>query len=113
MPSTMTRTQLVNKAGANLNVLSAGQSLSAEDEAAIDAHVDPLVMQLATDGIVDVIADVGANEIPPEFFLGLAACLADAAKAEFGRAGDQALMAARLEAQVTLRRLCSTPPTYE
>ena len=79
MSTTMTRTQLVNKAGGFLNVLSAGQSLAADDEACITTFLDPLALQLATDGVVDVIADISADEIPGEYFLPLAACLADAA----------------------------------
>src|SRR5262252_5340837 len=95
MPATSlsrTRQQLINAAGANLNVLSAGQPLAAEDADAIGNYVEPVVQQLALDGIIDLTADVAADEIPIEFFVPLAQCVAAAAATEFGRAGDQALM---------------------
>jgi len=38
--------------------------------------------------------------------------VAAAAATEFGRAGDQALMLNKAQAEVTLRRLISARPTY-
>src|SRR5262245_45249282 len=115
MPATSisrTRQQLINAAGANLNVLSAGQSLAAEDAAAINNYVDPTIAQLAMDGIIDVTADLAADEIPTEFFVPLGQCIAAAAASEFGRAGDQGLMGNKVLAEMTLRRLISARPTY-
>lgn len=116
MNVTFTRTQLVNKAGGNLNILSAAQSLSSEDYGTLNTYLDPLALQLAADQIVDVTGEIAEGDdalIPGEFFLPLAALLADAAKAEFSRAGDQGLAAEAQLAKVTLKRMTAQRATSE
>lgn len=109
---TKTRVELVSAAAAKLSVLDSAGSLSAEDSSAIDAYVEPLFARLAID-VVDLTADLEANQIPIVYFTPLAAVLANDAKSDFGRAGDQGLLGEAAVSTQTLRRLAAGRPSYE
>lgn len=104
---TKTRTDLVERAATELGVLPAGQPLSEEDAATIGALIDPLLRQLARDGVVD-IAD--ADAVAAEFFLPLARLVANEASPSFGMAYS---LDAKLENERLLRRLTAVRPTRE
>jgi hypothetical protein len=104
---TKTRTDLIERAAAELGVLPSGQPLSDEDAATLRALVDPLLRQLALDDVADV-AD--ADAIPSEYFLPLARLLANEASPSFGIAYS---LDAKLENERQLRRLSATRPTRE
>lgn len=107
-----TREQLVAAAGAKLSASDSANSLSAEDEETIDGYVDPLFARLAID-IVDLTGELEADEIPIAYFTPLSTILANDAKSEFGRAGDQTLLGEAGLATMTVRRIAASRPTYE
>lgn len=102
-----TRTDLIERAATELGVKTAMQELSDEDRDTIDALVDPLVQQLATDSVV-YIGDT--EQIPVEYFLPLAMLLANSAAITFGQAYSGDLKRA---VEADLRRLTATKPTFE
>lgn len=104
---TKTRTDLIERAATELGALTSGETLSDEDSATIGNLVDPLVLQLSFDGVVDV-ADTEA--IPSEWFLPLAKLLANVAAPSFGQqeSPDVKMMQERV-----LRKLTAAPATYE
>jgi hypothetical protein len=97
-----TRRNLIEQALSNLGVLASGQAAENEDVARVDGLLDPLLAMLAS---TDVITIAHPEEIPVEAFLPLAAVLANAAKASFGRAGDAALQAEAEMAKVELKTI--------
>src|SRR5215510_3394985 len=72
--TTKTRTQLVREAADKLNIVGTGQPLDNEYASRLDGNVDPLLMQLASDGICEVVND---GFIPAEWFDALAGLLAN------------------------------------
>jgi hypothetical protein len=104
---TKTRTDLIERAATELGALTSGQNLEQEDSDAIDNLVDPLIQQLALDGVVN-IQDTGAIE--SEFFISLSKLLANEAAPSFGQ---QTSADVKLANENTLRRLSATRPTYE
>lgn len=104
---TKTRTELVNEAASKLQAVGSGQSLAAEDGETIDAKVDPLLLQLSVDSIVDVTND---DEIPGEWFDAIACLLANLCADDFGKQYDPGKKTV-YEAQ--LKKLTSSGPTYE
>lgn len=107
-----TREQLVAAAGAKLFASDSANELSAEDETTIDGYVGPLFARLAID-IVDLTEDLEADQIPVSYFTPLSTLLANDAKAEFGRVGDQGLLAEAGLATVSVRRIAASRPTFE
>lgn len=105
--TTKTRTDLIERAATELGALPSGQPLSDEDAATLDALVDPLLRQLASDDVVEV-AD--SNAVPAEFFLPVARLLANEASPSFGIAYS---LEAKLENERQLRRLVAPRPTRE
>lgn len=101
-----TRAQLIERAAAAIGVKEPGEALSSEDYDALDNLVDPLIAQLAADGIV-YISD--SEEIPVEFFVPLANLLGNMAGPDFGSPVNDD---AQARDERTLRRLSSTQPTY-
>ena len=96
-----TRSDLVNQALANLGVLAAGQTPSAEDFQAVDNHVDQTVESL---NARDVLYIADPDDIPPEWFQPLAVCLADDAAPEFGQPmNPQAVMMAEDKLRLIVR----------
>lgn len=104
---TKTRIQLVNEAASKLQVVGSGQSLEAEDGETIDAKVDDLLLQLATDEIVSV---TNTDEIPAAWFDAIASLLANICADDFGKAYDPGKVTFY---EAKLRRLASARPTYE
>ena len=105
--TTKTRTDLIERAAAELGALPSGQPLSDEDAATLGALVDPLLRQLASDDVVDV-AD--SDAVPAEFFLPVARLLANEASPSFGIAYS---LDAKLENERQLRKLAAARPTRE
>lgn len=104
---TKTRTDLIERAATELGALPSGETLSDEDRTTIDDLVDPLVLQLSLDGVVDV-SDTEA--IPSEWFLSLARLLANEAAPSFGQQTNPDV---RRENENKLRKLTATKPTRE
>lgn len=111
--ATKTRTDLINQALAQLGVLAAGQTADAEDYAAVNEHVDPLVATLDALGVVTVD---DTDAIPIEWFLSLAALLADRAADHFGLVGLPSSPSSPNPAAAALQELCDivyARPTFE
>lgn len=102
-----TRDQLIERALKSIGVLMPGESPAAEDSATVDGLIDPLIAQLAADGIA-YISDDDAIELA--LFLPLARLLANAAGPDFGSPVNQEAKA--MDEQI-LRRLTSGKPTFE
>jgi hypothetical protein len=94
-----TRVDLINNAAERLGVLASGQTLSAEDSANIDQHLDPLIAYLNTHAIVTI---PNANAIPAGMFLALADMLANEAKGHYESDG---LATKQLEAEADTAKL--------
>ncbi len=102
-----TRDQLKQRAAKDLGIIEPGETLSTEDDETFDGLVDPLIGQLATDGIV-YIDDSEAIDVA--FFLPLARLLANIAGPDFGSPINEA---AKMEDEKTLRRMSASKPTYQ
>lgn len=72
--TTNTRDEIVREAAERLSIVGTGQSLEPEYAARIDANFDPLINQLASDGIANVVDDLF---IPSQWFDSLAGLLAN------------------------------------
>jgi hypothetical protein len=112
------RQDLVLRALSELGRLYTGEAPPAEDFAAVDALVDPLIDQIMADGVV-YVGDV--NQIENAFFLPLGRLLAIEASNVFGSDAIQTLLTRNRSANVdalkereyeTLRRINWTGPTY-
>lgn len=102
-----TRTQLKERAAKDLGIIEPGETLSTEDNETFDGLVDPLVAQLAADGIA-YISDTEAIDL--ELFLPLARLLANIAGPDFGSPINED---AKTKDEQTLRRITSAVPTYQ
>ncbi|MBF9234688.1 hypothetical protein [Microvirga alba] len=80
-----TKSELITEALQELNALGAGQVASAEDIAAVDARVQPLLEDLASRNAI-YIGD--ADDIPDSTFPHLVVLLAEACAKKFGRPRD-------------------------
>lgn len=101
------RTDLKVRAAKSLAIIEPGETLSTEDDETLDDLVDPLIAQLAQDGII-YIDD--ADEIDVAYFIPLARLLANMAGPDFGSPINEG---AKLRDEMILRRMASTKPTYE
>lgn len=101
------RAQLIERALKNLGIIEPGEAPSSEDSDTMDGLIDPLIAQLDSDQIVSI---TNPDEIELKYFMPLARLLANAAGPDFGSPMNDP---ARLADEKTLRRLTSTPPTYE
>jgi len=106
MITTKTRTELVREAADKLNIVGTGQELEAEYAEKIDNNVDPLFMQLATDGICEVAND---GYIPAEWFDAIAGLLANVSASVGGKTFDPQI---KDYYESRLRRLTSSGPSY-
>lgn len=97
----------MERAGKNLGLIEPGEALSAEDSDTLDGLVDPLLSQLAADGIV-YVGDTEAIEL--EYFMPLARLLANMAGPDFGSPINDA---AKQEDERLLRRLTATKASSE
>jgi len=102
-----TRTDLKVRAAKSLAIIEPGETLSTEDDETLDDLVDPLIAQLAQDGII-YIDD--SDEIDVAYFIPLARLLANMAGPDFGSPINEE---AKLRDEGILRRMASTRPTYE
>jgi len=101
-----TRTELVREAADKLKIVGTGQPLEDEYAVKLDEAIDPLFMQLASDGICEVVDD---NAIPGEWFDALAGLLANVS-APLGGINYQPEIKEYYETR--LRRLTASRPTY-
>jgi hypothetical protein len=106
MKITKTRNELVREAADKLNIVGTGQSLEADYAARIDNNVDPLLMQLASDGIAEVVND---QSIPSEWFDSLAGLLANVCAPVGGKNFDPQI---KMFYEGMLRRVNSLGPSY-
>jgi hypothetical protein len=94
-----TREELVTRALQKLKVLAAGQTPSAEDAAAVDADLVPVLSDLSTRNIYP-FGD--PDQIEDNAFVHLADILANSVAADFGRDQNDTV---RLAAEARLREL--------
>lgn len=106
MELTKTRDALVLEAAYKLNIVGTGQPLEAEYAQRIDDNVDPLMSQLASDGICNV---VNTAFIPSEWFDALASLLANVSAPIGNKVFDPGV---KLFFEMQLRRLTSSRPSY-
>lgn len=102
-----TRAQLIQRALRSIGATMPGEADSTEDYDTMDNLVDPMIAQLAADGII-YISDDDAIEV--KYFIPLANLLANLAGPDFGSpVNDQA----KERDEKILRRLSATKPSYE
>jgi hypothetical protein len=106
MITTKTRTELVLEAAVKLKIVGTGQSLDADYNDRIDKNVDPMFMQLANDGICEVVND---QQIPSEWFDSLAGLLANISASVGGISFDPQV---KLFYEGMLRRVTAKGPQY-
>lgn len=106
MNITKTRTQLIREAAEKLNIVGTGQVLEAEYAQRFDDSIDPLLMQLAADGIAEVVDD---TQIPSEWFDALAGLLGNICAPLGGKGYDPQV---KQFYELQLRRLTSSGPSY-
>lgn len=106
MITTKTRTELVLEAAIKLRIVGTGQSLDADYSDRIDRNVDPLFLQLASDGIAEVVND---QEIPSEWFDSLAGLLANVSAPVGGTNFDPQI---KQYYEMMLRRVTAASPSY-
>lgn len=99
-----TRRDVVSQALANLGVLAAGQSPSAEDFTTVDGHVDSVKDALRQRDIVDI----DFSNLPDGYFMPLAALVADSAANEFGLPSNPARV---LGAETAFRQMTYNRPS--
>jgi hypothetical protein len=102
-----TREQLINRALKSLAIIESGEAPAIEDYTTVDDMVDPLIAQLASDGIV-LIQDPEAVEL--EYYEPLARLLANACGPDFGSPLNEE---ARQRDEKILRRLAAQKPPAE
>jgi len=105
--ATFTRRELIDQTAFKLGALSVGQTLSAEDLAALDGMAGSLFDQLAEDGILMVADD---DAIPASWCLYLAILLANLAGPDYGAAMSPDV---KVVNEAILRRLVRGTETYE
>jgi hypothetical protein len=84
---TKTREELIARALRKLGVVGAGQTPSAEDSAAVDEEIEPVMADLAVRG---VYAWGDPDEIDDEAFVHLATILGNSVANDFGKPEDDA-----------------------
>jgi len=106
MDITKTRDELIREAADKLAIVGTGQSLEAEYADRLNRSIDPLFMQLASDGICEVVND---QNIPSEWFDALAGLLANVNAPLGGKNYDPG---AKEYYETRLRRLTASGPAY-
>lgn len=106
MDITKTRTELIREAADKLNIVGTGQSLDAEYADRLDRNIDPLFMQLARDGVCEVVND---GFIPSEWFDALAGLLANVSAPVGGKNFDPQI---KEYYEQRLRRLTAGRPSF-
>jgi len=105
--ATFTRREMIDQAAFKLGALATGQTLSAEDLAALDTITTMLLDQLAEDEIVFIADD---SEIPASWVPYIAGLLANLAAPDYGGSfsGDT-----KNRLEYVLRKLVRGKETYE
>jgi hypothetical protein len=103
---TKTRNELIREAADKLNIVGTGQVLEAEYADKLNRSVDPLFMQLSTDGICEVVND---SQIPSEWFDALAGLLANVCAT---LAGGNFEPQVKEYYEMRLKRLVASSPSY-
>jgi hypothetical protein len=85
-----TRTELKTAALEDLLVIGTGETASAEDLAAVETYVDPMLAALNAEGIY---FNADPNEVEDEAFIYLAGLLAQHCAPRFGKALQPAMVA--------------------
>jgi hypothetical protein len=106
MITTKTRTEMVLEAAIKLKIVGTGQSLDADYNDRLDRNVDPLFMQLANDGICEVVND---QQIPSEWFDSLAGLLANVSASVGGANFDPQI---KQFYEMMLRRITAKGPQF-
>lgn len=106
MKITKSRHELIREAADKLNIVGTGQALEAEYADRLNFNVDPLIMQLASDGICDVAT---ADQIPSEWFDSIAGLLANQCASLGGIAYKPEI---KMYYEMMLRRVTASGPTY-
>lgn len=101
-----TRTELIREAADKLNIVGTGQPLEVEYADKLNNNVDPLFMQLASDGICNVVND---NYIPSEWFDALSGMLANICAPLGGKNFDPRI---KEYYEIQLKRTNSSSPSY-
>lgn len=100
------RDELIREAADKLNIVGTGQSLEADYADQINKNIDPLLLQLASDGICNVAND---DSIPAEWFDALAGLLANVCAPTGGKNFDPSVKGYY---EMQLKRLTSSRPSY-
>jgi hypothetical protein len=100
----------VNRALSNLGALPAGQTANQEEYDQVDALVTPVLESLSARDIYYVPDEAAIAE---EAFIALGHCLAWACAPEFGLHNDAALATLSRGAEIELKIIQSSPPTYK
>ena len=106
MDLTKTRGDLIFEAALRLNIVGTGQPLEDEYASKIGDKIDPLLAQLAQNGICNV---VNTQYIPSEWFDALAGLLANLSASIAGAGYDPQIKAFY---EMELKRLTSSRPSY-
>jgi hypothetical protein len=106
MDITKTRDELILEAAYKLNIVGTGQPLEAEYSSKIDNNIDPLLAQLGSNGICNV---VNTDFIPVEWFDAIAGLLANVCAPIAGKAYDPGI---KEYFELQLKRLTSSRPSY-
>lgn len=92
-----TRSALINAVLDEIGALAAGQTASAEDVAAVDGRIDPVLADLRDRGVIDVITEGDAGDLGPSGgafadgpFNHVVRVIAEYVAPKFGRSADQA-----------------------
>jgi hypothetical protein len=106
-----TRADLINAIGENLGVKAAGQSLSAEDEALIDARLDGALGELAARRVFPY---VDTQEFEDESYLAIADGCTPFCSIPFGvsQVAGMDINSFRQQAEQRLRRIAETTFTH-
>src|SRR5262245_23408164 len=106
MDITRTRTELIQEAADKLKIVGTGQSLEQDYADKLDRNIDPLLAQLASDGICNV---VNTQYIPVEWFDAIAGLLANICGPLGGTGFDPRI---KEYYEMQLKRLTSGQPSY-
>lgn len=101
-----TRSELVREAADKLRIVGTGQALDADYADRLDRSVDPLLLQLATDGICEVM---NSDQIPSEWFDAIAGLLSNVCASLGGLQFDPRI---KDYYEILLRRSTSSGPSY-
>lgn len=106
MKISKTRHELIREAADKLSIVGTGQGLEAEYAQRLDNAIDPLFLQLAQDGICEV---VNPDLIPSEWFDSLAGLLANQCASVGGKAFDPSI---KKFYEDMLKRVNASNPSY-